>query len=82
MKLFKPNVHDEMVEQVNMATSYAMQVKGLSCPSCNQKKLFPVTVERGEKGWEAKFFCDGCKTKGIINQTGFHVELSYLEGKK
>ena len=82
MKLFKPDVHKEMDERLWQAESDDLKIRDISCPSCHQKKLCSVSVERGKSGWETKFFCDSCKTKGILNHTGFHVELSYLENRK
>lgn len=84
MKWFnsKPTVEDEMSRNMQLAKFDRVNLSKLPCPQCSEVKLRVVSVERGAKGWEAKFFCDSCKTGGVLNQTGFHVELAYREEKK
>jgi hypothetical protein len=84
MKWFnnKPTVKDEMSRNMQLANSDKVNLSKLPCPQCNETKLRPISVERGAVGWEAKFFCDACKTAGVLNHTGFHVELSHSEKDK
>lgn len=78
---FKNDPEIGMTKNMQQAKQDKENLLKLPCPQCLQTKLRPVTVERGEKGWEARFFCEQCKTAGVLNQTGFHVELAYSEKK-
>jgi len=84
MKLFgkdEIDVAGEMTAKIAEAKADNELISKLPCPSCSQSKLRAVIVERGKVGWETRFFCDACKTAGILNHTGFHVELSKGEKK-
>jgi len=84
MKLFGKNevdVSKEMTLRMKEATNDSAGLSNLLCPSCAQLKLRTISVERGKVGWETKFFCDACKTAGVLNHTGFHVELLRAEKK-
>jgi hypothetical protein len=55
--------------------SFDKFVHSQPCPSCKKPELYIVSHERGAKGWESSVRCNGCGTKGTVNQTGFHFEL-------
>lgn len=51
-------------------------VKKLPCPACTKNDaLTLVSVELGPKGWEAGILCSNCKTNGVLNQDGMHVNV-------
>lgn len=81
MRIFRKTVETEMTERIMSAKADTEKISQLPCPKCDQTKLQAVSVERGKTGWETRFFCGSCKTNGIINHTGFHVENGSGENK-
>ena len=46
------------------------------CPKCQKKQTLHLTdYEVGETGWEAKLTCNGCRSQGIFNNSGFHMKM-------
>lgn len=52
------------------------------CPSCLQKnKLQVLNYEVGKDGWEFKIQCSNCLSQGVMNDSGFHVDLTRRVGQ-
>jgi len=81
-KTEETSVEAGMSKNIELAKQDRENLSKLPCPQCCKTTLRSLTVERGGKGWETRFFCDSCKTGGVLNQTGFHVEYAYSEKDK
>lgn len=74
---------DAFVAKTRQTQLFIDEIQKQKCPICATQKLKVLTMELGDKGWEAKTRCADCGTTSIYNNTGFHVEASYhSEAKK
>jgi len=70
------NVDEEVETRIAEAAMDKDQLENQPCPKCLETQLESTSVERGKEGWEIRFCCKTCNSSGILNHSGFHVELS------
>lgn len=52
------------------------------CPCCRQKNRLKIaSYEVGGEGWEFHTYCVNCNSKGVVNDSGFHVDLNIPKRK-
>jgi predicted RNA-binding Zn-ribbon protein involved in translation (DUF1610 family) len=64
-----------ITESIAQATRIHAQTVQLDCPGCNQKTLQLIKHTEGKDGFETEMHCGNCGFKGVVNSTGFEVQI-------
>jgi uncharacterized Zn finger protein len=76
--LFKhkqPHPSQILIDSIAEATRIRTQTNQLYCPGCKQLTLQLLKHTEGEDGFETEVHCGNCGLKGVINSTGFEIQL-------
>jgi len=66
---FNPTNHLSTVKE------HRETIEAYACPKCGNKNLKVLSLEEGDKGWEATVQCSRCQSSMTLNNTGFRANF-------
>jgi hypothetical protein len=76
LNTFNPTNHMSTVK------AHRTVIESYPCPKCGNSNLKVLSLEEGDKGWEATVQCSRCQSSMTLNNTGFRANFQDKIGIK